>query len=208
MPSLRLIIVEGGIMEIWKILLGSLLLPIILSAVFSFFWFFKVRGEKKISSQEQVIRTRPPKSLSGFFLGFALIVLFGGIAGIIYCCITDSENTSVSTVIIISVCVAVFSAIGFLGYAVVRFNYVVADNEGIFSCRLFRKKRFYRYEEIGFFQDTINLGMVGGVIGYDKNNSKIFAIEAVHIGASAVAQRLREHKVQEKFKSIHLNKKY
>lgn len=42
--------------------------------------------------------------------------------------------------------------------------------------------------------------MIGGLIGYDKNDSKIFAIEAVHIGASAVAQRLREHGVREKLK--------
>ena len=183
-------------MDIWETLLTSLLILIILPVAFSFFWFFKVRGEKKISSQE-VVRTRPPKVLSGFFLGFAFIVLFGGIAAIIYCCITDSENTTASIIIIMSVCVVVFSALGFFGYAYVRFNYVVIDSEGILVYRLFRKKRYYSYEEIGYFQDTINLGMMGGLIGYDKNNSKIFAIEAVHIGASAVAQRLREHGVRE-----------
>lgn len=64
----------------------------------------------------------------------------------------------------------------------------------------FGKKRYYRYEEIGCFQDTMDLGMMGGLVGYDKDNSKIFAIEAVHIGASAVAQRLREHGVLEKSK--------
>lgn len=184
-------------MELLETLLVPLLIEIILSIVFSLFWFFKVRGEKQISSQE-VIRTRPPKILSGFFLGFALLVLLGGIAAIIYCCITDSENTTATSVIIISVFVAVFSAIGFFGYAFVRFNYVVADTEGILAYRLFRKKRYYRYDEIGYFQDTINLGMMGGLIGYDKDNVKIFAIEAVHIGASAVAQLLREHGVQEK----------
>ena len=186
-------------MGIWETLLTSLLIAVILPIVFSFFWFFKVRGEKKISSQE-VIRTRPPKTVSGFFLGFALIVLFGGIAAIVYCCITDSENTTASAVIVISVCIAVFSAIGFFGYAYVRFNYVVSDTEGILVYRLFRKKRYYRYEEIGCFQDTTDLGMIGGLIGYNKNDSKIFAIEAVHIGASAVAQRLREHGVREKLK--------
>ena len=100
-------------MDIWETLLTSLLILIILPVAFSFFWFFKVRGEKKISSQE-VVRTRPPKVLSGFFLGFAFIVLFGGIAAIIYCCITDSENTTASIIIIMSVCVVVFSALGFL----------------------------------------------------------------------------------------------
>lgn len=177
----------------------SLLISVILPITFSLFWLFKVRGEKKILSQE-VIRTRPPKVLSGFLLGFALIVLLVGIAAIIYCCIADSENTTASMIITISVCVAVFSALGFFGYAYVRFNYVVADPEGILVYRLFRKKRYYRYEEIGCFQDTMDLGMMGGLVGYDKDNSKIFAIEAVHIGASAVAQRLREHGVLEKSK--------
>lgn len=186
-------------MGIWETLLTPLLIAVILPIVFSFFWFFKVRGEKKISSQE-VIRTRPPKIVSGFFLGFALIVLFGGIAVIVYCCITDSENTTASAIIAASVCIAVLSVFGFFGYAYARFNYVVSDAEGILVYRLFRKKRYYSYEEIGCFQDTTNLGMIGGLIGYDKNDSKIFAIEAVHIGASAVAQRLREHGVREKLK--------
>lgn len=184
-------------MEFWETLLISLLIAIVLPVVFSFFWFFKVRGEKKISDQE-TIRTRPSKTLSGFFLGFAILVLIGGIAGIIYCCLTDAENTTALAVIILSVCIAIFSAIGFFGYAYIRFNYVVADAEGILAYRLFRKKRYYRYEEIAYFEDTISMGMMGGLIGYDKNGKKIFAIEALHIGSSAVAQRLREHGVQEK----------
>lgn len=187
-------------MDIWETLVISLLLVVILPIAFSFFWFFKVRGEKKLSSQD-VIRTRPPKTLSGFFLGFALIVLLGGIAAIIYCCVTDSENTTASAIITVSACIAAFSALGFFGYAYIRFNYVVSDFEGILVYRLFRKKRYYRYEDIGYFQDTSNLGMMGSLIGYDKDNVKIFAIEAVHIGASAVAQRLREHGVQEKLQS-------
>ena len=183
-------------MDIREALL-PLLISIILPVVFSIFSFFKVRGEKNFSSQE-VIRTRPPKSLSGFFLGFALLVLLGGIAAIIYACIADSENTTVSRVVVTSVFVSVFSAFGFFGYAFCRFNYVVADTKGIHAFRLFRKKRFYSYEEIGCFQDTTDLGMMGGLIGYDKNNLKIFAIEAIHIGTSALIQRLREHGVQEK----------
>ncbi len=184
-------------MDILQSLLVPLIILIVLPTVFSLFMYFKVRGEKKILS-EDVIRTRPPKVFSGFFLGFALIVLFGGIAGMIYCCITDSENTTVVAVIVLSVCIAAFSGLGFFGYAYVRFNYVVADNDGILCCRLFKEKRYYRYEEISYFQDTIDLGMMGGLVGYNKDNERIFAIEAVQIGASLVAQRLRDHGVQEK----------
>ncbi len=184
-------------MEIWESLLVLLLIPIVVSIAFSLFWYSKVRGEKKILSQD-IIRTRPPKMLSGFFLGFAFIVLLGGIAGLIYCCIEDSENTTVSNIIIISVCIAAFSALGFFGYLYTRFNYVVASSDGIFVFSLFRKKRYYSYSEIGYFQDTTNLGMLGGLIGYDKKNLKIFTVEGIHIGVSAVIERLRENGVPEK----------
>ena len=184
-------------MDLWEILLIPFLIAIIVPIVFSIFWFFKVRGEKKIA-QDAVIRTRPPKILSGFFLGFALLVLFGGIAGIIYCCITDRENTTVSVVITMSACVAAFSALGFFGYAYARFHYVVADSEGIRAYRLFRKTKCYRYEEIGYFHDTLWAGAMGSLKGYDANDKVIFSIDALHIGASAVAQRLREHNVQER----------
>lgn len=178
-------------MDIWRALLFPLLIAVLLPFVFSFFDIFKVRDEKKISSQE-VIRTRPPKTFSGLFLGFALVMLLGGTATIIYCSITDSENTTTTVIIIASVCIVAFSTFGFFSYAFVRFNYVISDTKGIYAYRLFRKKRFYRYEEIGYFKDTISLGIMGGLKGYDKNGAKIFAIEAIHIGASAVAQRDRK----------------
>ena len=56
------------------IILTPLLISVILPVVFSLFWFFKIRGEKKIAS-ENVIRTRPSKTLSGFFLGLRLLRL-------------------------------------------------------------------------------------------------------------------------------------
>ena len=183
-------------MDLLETILIPLLIAIVLPIAFSVIWFFKAREEKKFKS-EGTIRTRPPKILSGFFLGFGLVVLIGGTAAIIYCCITD-ESTTATIVIIFSLCVAGFSALGFFGYALVRFNYVVADNQGVLAYQLFRKKKYYLYEEIGSFQDTIALGMMGGLIGYDKNNKKIFSIEALHIGASEVARRLREHGVEEK----------
>ncbi|MDE7454912.1 MAG: hypothetical protein K2M64_03695 [Clostridia bacterium] len=185
-------------MELWEMMILSIAIAIIAPIAFSVFWFCKKHEEKKISSTN-FVRTRPPKLLSGFFLGFALLVLLGGIAGIIVCCITDSENTTVSQIVTLSICIVAFSGLGFFGYAYVAFNYVVANDEGILAYRLFRKKKFYRYEDIDSFQDTISMGMAGGLTGYDKNNKKIFAIEAVHVGSSNVAQMLREHGVVERF---------
>lgn len=186
-------------MEIWKAIVIALAIMVVSPILFTVFNLCKAREEKKLTFNEATIRTRPTKALSGFFLGFALLVLVGGIIGIIYCCIADAENTTPLSVAIISLCVAMFSLLGFFGYAWVRYNYVVADSEGIQSFRLFRKTRYYRYEEIDSFCDTVSMGARGSLIGYDKNNNMIFAIEAMHIGAAAVAQRLREHDVAEKF---------
>ena len=168
-----------------------------LSVTLSVWEFFKLRGERKFTSKGAV-RTRPPKMVSIFFLGFALLVLGGGIGGIIYCCIADSENTTVAQIIVIAVCSFVFSGIAIFGYAWIRFNYIVADNEGVIVCRLFRKKKYYRYEEILNFQDNSKSGVLGGVTGYDKNNKKIFEVDGLHIGVSAVGQRLREHGIAER----------
>ena len=169
------------------------LVALIVPISFTVFWACKKRGEKKIANKE-VIRTRPPVLLSGLFLGFALLVFFGGIGGIIYCSITDGAPT-VGIIILIAACIAIFTALGLVGYVLVRFNYVVADNEGISVYRAFRKKRYYRYEEIGSFEDTSNKGIIGGLLGFDKENKKIFSVEAIHIGVSAVVQRMREHGV-------------
>ena len=181
-------------------LLTALSIAIVLPIVFAVFLFFKKRGEKRMENGERVV-TRPPKTLSGFFLGFALLVLVGGVAGIVICCITDRENTTADKVIVIALCVALFFAIGFFGYLYIRFNYLAADGEGITVYRLFRKTKFYRYEDIACFHDQTALGMYGGLTGYGKGNKKLFAVEAVHIGTSAIAQKLREHGVHEKGKT-------
>lgn len=175
----------------------AILVVLIVPAVIGLFWFFKSRAENKINTEE-IIRPRPPKILLGFFLGAGILFLLGGTALIIYTSIVDSENTTAGIVIAASLVVAAFSSIGFFGYAWARFTYVVADGEGIHSYKLFRKKRFYRYEEIGSFNDTTPLGAFGGLKCYDKNNKKIFTVDAMYIGISALIQRLRERGVEER----------
>jgi len=178
-------------------LLTSVIIIIVVPIVLSVFWLCKTRAEKKLTTDGS-IKTRPSKLLTGFFLGFGIIVLCGGIFGIVYCSITDKEHTSAATIIILAVCVALFSGLGFFGYAYARFNSVIADNDGVHVYRLFRKKRYYRYEEIGSFKDSTAIGALGGLTGYDKNGKKIFTADAMLIGASAVAQRLRDRGVTER----------
>lgn len=189
-----------GMKEVLIIVLLSIIIGAIIIAICL---FFKARGEKKMQSKE-VLRTRPPKFISAIFLGLAIIGLVGGISAIIYCCVPVNENIPASEVIAVTIGVVAFSSLGFLGYAIGRFNYLIADNEGILVSRLFRKKRYYRYEEIGYISDTTDQKINGTLTGYSKDGVKIFSIDALYIGASLVAQRLHEHGVKEwqDYKSI------
>lgn len=180
-----------GLVE-WLITISATILAI---CVFSSLLFvLKKRGDKRL--KDGVIRTYVPKTLQGFFLGFAIFVFFGGAAGIIYCAITDPEHTTAGFVAMIVICILLFSGLGLFGFLFVNLNFVVATDEGIEAHRLFRKTKFYRYEEIGGFRDTTEQGMMGGLEGFDAEGKKIFAIEAVSIGAKAVADRLREKGVR------------
>ncbi len=179
-------------MLILRALIAPTLIMILVPVSIWVIVYFRDRGDKKISSEE-VIRTRSPKILSGIFLVFAIIMFLGGIATIIYSCI-NSEEIDIVIVITVFVIIAVFFGLGFFGYAYARFNYVVADKEGIMAYRLFRKKKYYRYEDISYFK----FGIMGDLVGYNYYDKKIFSIDPLFIGVSLVAECLREHEVHER----------
>lgn len=179
----------------WIITIFGTMLGIVV--FFAVLFALKARGDKKLS-REGAIRTRNPKLVQGFFLGFAFLIFFGGAAGCIYCAIADAENTTATTVAVFVVCIVIFSAFGLFGFLYAHLSYVISTDEGIEAHRLFRKTKFYRYDEILYFHDTTSLGMMGGLTGYGANGKKIFAVEAMSIGVNMVAERLREHNVHER----------
>ena len=186
-------------MRFWESVLISLICALVLPVVFSTFWFFKVRDEKKLNMTGETICTRPPKILSGFFLGFASIVLLGGISAIILFLVYYSED--ILAIIILSAFTAIFSGLSFLGYLSVRFNYVILDDKGLIVFRLFQKKKYFLFEDISYVEGgnyNSYIDSIGAIVGYDENNKILFTINGLHIGASAVANRLREHGVKEK----------
>ncbi len=172
-----------------------ILIAIILPLVFSFFFRAKSKEEKKIENQD-TIRTKPPKALSIFFLVFAVIFFALAIIG----SISSLEN--ITSLILCATIFSAFSLLSIFGFLWVRFNYVILDSDGVHVFHLFKKNSFYRYNEIGYFLDTSHLGMAGEIIGYDKNKKKIFAIEAVHVGANFVVQRLIDRGIERTYQKL------
>ena len=177
--------------------ISSVVAMLLLAAVSLLFLSSKKRGEKNISS-EGVIRTRPPKALTGMYIAILVFFVIGALVPVVYLYVGNDKNANVTALIITAAISLIFSILCFFGYAFTTFNYVISDDEGIHVYRLFRKVKYFSYEEFGAFKDTINLGLKGELTGYDKNNKKIFSIEGLHIGASIIADRLRAHGVKEK----------
>ena len=169
-----------------------ILIPIVITIVFSLLWKTKTNAEKKIPNGN-FIRTKPPKTLTGFFLFFAIVGTCGGIVlGII-----NRDNTANLIGVILTF--SIFAILGFFGYAWMRFNYVVIDGDNIIVYRLFQKNKFYTFDDIAFYKDTTHMGIQGGLICYNKNKKKLFSVEAIHIGVSLIIQRLREKNITQLF---------
>ena len=169
-----------------------ILIPIAITIVFSLLCKTKINAEKKIPNGN-FIRTKPPKTLTVFFLFFAIAGTCGGIVlGII-----NRDNTTNLIGVILTF--SIFAILGFFGYAWVRFNYVVIDGDNIIVYRLFQKNKFYTFDDIAFYKDTTHMGIQGGLICYNKNKKKLFSVEAIHIGVSLIIQRLREKNITQLF---------
>lgn len=166
------------------------LIPIVIAIASCIFMFSKQLEEKKIINKK-VIRTRPPKILTIFLLGTAFFLAGGGMA----LAIINKDDTKNLPLLILLISTFVFLSL--FCYAWLRFNHVAVDDEKVVVYRLFLKKKTYRFEEIAFFMDTTQQGMSGGLICYNKDMKKLFAVEAVHVGISLVIQRLKEKNVVE-----------
>lgn len=151
----------------------------------------KEKAETKLSN-EDIIRTRLPKAVMGFFFALAL---GGTCGGTVLCIIYRNSKTELMC---IAISFSLFAVIGWLGYVWGRFNYVVVDTDTIVVHRPFRKKKIYSFDEIACFKDTTNASVKGELICYDQNGKKMFSIEMMYVGVSLIAQRLKEKNIVQK----------
>ena len=151
------------------------------------------------------VRTRPTKFQTGFFIGFGIFALLVGAALTVCIFLTGGQHFTPLVISLIWVCAAVISCLCFFACVSMHLNYLFADENGVLVHRLFGKKKFYRYGEIGAFKDTTSDSFGGSVsgslTGYGLNGKKIFSAEAILTGTAEVVRLLREHGVAEKDKS-------
>lgn len=182
-------------MGFWNTLITSLGI-IIFSPIFSsILWYFKLREEKKRpTNYANIVRTSLPKSVAIFFLGTCLFFLFAGIVAIICVWLTIGDLISI---LILSAFTALLFGIGFIGFFIEQFSYVVADEKGLTAHYPFRKIKFYPYEEITYFKDRTSYGMLGLLTCYNISEKVIISVKAMQIGVNDVIKLLREHGIKE-----------
>ena len=173
-----------------------ILIPIVIYILFSIFWHAQEREEKKLTDENN-IRTRPPKAISIFFLGFAILAILALLVGIIFAILNKENAPDLITTIVLFSLIVLLAFLCFFGYAWLRFNYVVVENNDITVYRLFRKQKEYSLDEIAFFKDTTHLGIYGGLICYNKNKKKMFSVDGMQVGVSFIVRRLKEKKIVE-----------
>lgn len=169
----------------------------ILESICSAVFFALVEREEKRALRERILRTCAGKLMRGIFFGIAVFVFFAGTAAIIYCLFFSGENTTVQAVAYVEMVLFLISASALCFFLYITFTYVVSTDEGIEAHRLFRKRKFYRYEEISVFNYKTPKGS-DKLIGYDADGKVIFKVsESTHIGVQALADRLREKGVRQ-----------
>ena len=188
-------------MEFWETILTSILIITFVPVILLVVGLIKIFEEKKLSSTE-TIKTRPPKIISVLLLCFAFLVICCGIAVITYLCIKENDSIMFIKVIITSVITMIFVLIGLLTYAVLRFNCVIADYNGIYVFSLFRKTKHFRYDEICYFEHTFGVGVYRSFVAFDNFNNIIFSINSSHTGIYDIAEILSEYGVEDRSADI------
>ncbi|MDE7083441.1 MAG: hypothetical protein K2O89_07055 [Clostridia bacterium] len=167
-------------------------IAVILPLVFQLFYFLKSREEKK-SGIDKLNRTRAPKALLWFFLGFALL---GITVMIVAAAFMIRDREPVSAIIAIIIGFSLFSALGFFGFIWSRFRYEIIEDDGITLVRFNKRWKVY-FSEIEYYKFTD--GMAGGLIAYDKNGVVIFSAEAINIGSHKLVSAMQNNFVTEVF---------
>lgn len=165
---------------------------VILPVVFNLFYFLKRREEKKLKENtEGALRTRMPKFIKGFFLGFA-ILCFLGMIGVDIALIVGHESLTV--LIVVTVCFTLFGSIGMFGFLLTAINCEIVDGDTITVIRLFKKRKEVDIGSIDSYR--LMQGIAGGLTAFDENGIPIFSSEGLSINLDALAHRLDERGVR------------
>ena len=161
-------------------------IAVILPLVFNLFWFLKSREEKK-QGIDKLNRTRAPKFVLAFFLGFAIACI---VLMIVVVVLMAMDPVPVWVFVLAVIVCILFAALGFFGYTWSRFKYEIIEDDGITLVRFNKKKKFY-YSQIVFYKYTE--GMMGTFVTYDEYGRILFNVEALSIGSKNLADTMQQH---------------
>ncbi len=165
-------------MDFLTSILITVAVSVVLPVVFNLFYFLKRREEKKRKENtEGEFRTRAPKFIKGFFLGFA-ILCFLGMIGVDIALIVTGESLKI--LIIITVCFTLFGSIGMLGFLLTAINCEIVNGDTITVIRLFKKPKEVEISSIDSYR--LMQGIAGGLTAFDENGIEVpFKQVDVHI---------------------------
>lgn len=158
-------------------LLIAIIVPIVLPIVFGFFYRKKDKEEAKLNTNGKYI-VRVTSSIRHFFLGWMILCLLGSLI-IPIMCIVDKANTTVYIVLIASGVILFFFLLGFLGYAISKWNYLIVEENRIIKVKGF-KKDIIEINRIKYIS-SFDVGF-GSLIAYDENYVPLFEIDGSFVG--------------------------
>ena len=155
----------------------AIIVLIVLPIVFGFFYRKKDKEEAKLNTNGKYI-VRVTSSIRYFFLGWMILCLLGSLI-IPIMCIVDKANATVYIVLIASGVILFFFLLGFLGYAISKWNYLIVEENRIIKVKGF-KKEIIEINRIKYIS-SFDVGF-GSLIAYDENYVPLFEIDGSFVG--------------------------
>ena len=167
--------------------LTGIAISIVLPIVYSLFFAFKEKEEKKVSyGSEFIVKTT--KGILIFFLVWMIICILGMI-GIVILLIAIEEPNETQMFWMAEAIIGAFFLLGALGFSLCKYNYLIVKKDGIIVYKMFKKAKTIRYSDITYINDY-SYGF-GEVSGFDSDGIPLFAVDHYHIGAEKLASLLR-----------------
>ena len=154
------------------------------------FMLCQLKEEKRLKKHGKITRTKAPNALVIFFLIFAV----GCFAALVIAgAMMIKDNRPLSSILIATCVLGLFSALGFFGFSYTEFRYEVFDDEKVTVRRCFKTTTYY-YKDVAYY--SYLSGFIGGLKAYDQNGITLFASEGINVGIQDLVEKFRLNNIQ------------